>query len=868
MILNREPIDIDKILNKEYTFYAHTKNEKYLEYKKDETIGEHINRCISRFKDIIKMKRLEPILHNFLKAWLPESDEEEQELFWDMLLNIISFHDIGKINPIFQKDKMNNIQFSKHKGNIVFKSHHAIISSIFYIQYYLPKSNDFLKNKKLKFRLLTLINAYIISKHHGTLSNFDNFINFFINDYKDYKEIICNEYKDFLTEEGNFIDDNYCMKVKINTDKIFPQNREDGILLYTYSKLIYSLLIASDYYATTEYSNDFIMDTHGNIEDINEIMDDYNKTKVVKSIRKYQKESGFVPLGKEETNINVLRNELFLEAENELVKNIEERVHYIEAPTGGGKSNIALNLSFKLIERCKELKKIWYIYPFNTLIEQNKDIIEKIFDGNSKILDQIRVVNSITPIGIKGAEERKKELELNDYAKALLDRQFFNYPITLSTHVTLFDILFGQDKESGFGFYQLANSVIVLDEIQSYRNQIWTEIIVFLKKFAELLNIKVIIMSATLPDLDLISEEQTKAIRLIKNRDNYFLDPIFKDRVVIDYELMDSKNIMDDLVRYIKMHLSQGKKVLVEFIKKSTAKEFYKQMINDEDITCKVRLITGDDNSIERKEILNEIEHEPVGEAYLLIATQVIEAGVDLNSMDVGFKDISMLDSEEQFIGRINRSWKNKTNGNNYDNMGKVYFFNLDKASTIYGNDVRIERNLTLQREEMRGILENKKFDDFYNKVLEGVISQNKSLNEDMNLEKFFREVCHLNFDSVSRRMKLINEEKRTISVFLARDIYVLDKEKEHPEVLHGKDIWEAYEKLLSDNKMDYAKKKIVLSSIKSQMSYFIYEIPNTSVIHYTEQVGELYYLEDGEQYFENGKFYPDKLINPNKSFI
>ncbi len=38
----------------------------------------------------------------------------------------------------------------------------------------------------------------------------------------------------------------------------------------------------------------------------------------------------------------------------------------------------------------------------------------------------------------------------------------------------------------------------------------------------------------------------------------------------------------------------------------------------------------------------------------ILVATQVVEAGIDID-MDIGYKDISKLDSEEQFMGRINR---------------------------------------------------------------------------------------------------------------------------------------------------------------------------------------------------------------------
>lgn len=50
--------------------------------------------------------------------------------------------------------------------------------------------------------------------------------------------------------------------------------------------------------------------------------------------------------------------------------------------------------------------------------------------------------------------------------------------------------------------------------------------------------------------------------------------------------------------------------------------------------------------------------------AVILVATQVVEAGIDID-MDIGYKDISKLDSEEQFIGRINRNFKRK---------GVVYF--------------------------------------------------------------------------------------------------------------------------------------------------------------------------------------------------
>ncbi|SHO50989.1 CRISPR-associated helicase/endonuclease Cas3 [Anaerocolumna xylanovorans] len=872
MLINRETVPISNMLNPEYNFYAHKKTEENLKRSKDETIAEHTERCVYHFKNIVKEKGLEAVFSNFEKKWLDGCGSEELELFWDMLLNTITFHDIGKLNPLFQKDKMKNSQFSRERGRIEFGSQHSLISAVFYLEYYLPKSKSYAKEIRNQFRLLTYVNAYIISRHHSSLEQLDNFISdFFLKeDYKDKWEIIVSEFGKFLTKEADFMKEGYGKRVRTELEKCCPKDGEGSILLYAYEKLLYSLLIASDYYATTEYSDEYILDSHGTLEDMSYIIESYGKSMVMQNIRAYQqgeKKEGKIRTEDEkageswweERNMNILRSELFLEAERELIRNKEERIFYLEAPTGSGKSNTALNLSFRLMELCTEMKKLWYIYPFNTLVEQNMHSLEKIFGQDQDILKQIRVVNSITPIGTiysnkmytKESGTKENEQELNEYVKALLDRQFFHYPITLSTHVTLFDILFGGRRESGFGFYQIANSVIILDEVQSYRNEIWTEIIHFLKVFAEALNMKIIIMSATLPDLDRLSLEQTKAVRLIKDRERYFKHPVFKNRVELRYDLLKIQEVEEQLTKYIKEYLNDGKKVLVEFLYKTSADNFFRQICCDADVTCKVRLMTGDDNSMERNNILKELEEEPDETGFLLIATQVIEAGVDIQNMDVGFKNISMLDSEEQFMGRINRSCLKE---------GIVYIFRLDEPRTIYGRDVRLEKALTLDSPKMRDVLTQKSFAVFYEEVFNKIQQINRSLDVKKNLQEFWEQTGRLNQQEVSERMYLINEDERQVPVFLAREIRVSED-----EVLKGKEVWMAYEELLQEKNLKYAEMKVRQSIIQSQMSYFIYHIKKGIPIAYNRQVGEIYYIEDGEQYFDNGKLDRKKLENQSE---
>lgn len=138
--------------------------------------------------------------------------------------------------------------------------------------------------------------------------------------------------------------------------------------------------------------------------------------------REYEKET--YPMEKEKLEkideINILRTEMFLDAERVLKQNSDQTFYYLEAPTGSGKSNTAMNLGFRLIRENEKLNKIFYIYPFNTLVEQNMESIGKIFGENERVMSQVAVVNSLVPM--------KDRDEGNDWNRILLDRQFLNYP--------------------------------------------------------------------------------------------------------------------------------------------------------------------------------------------------------------------------------------------------------------------------------------------------------------------------------------------------------------------------------------------------------------------------------------------------------
>ena len=837
-----------------------------------ESLLEHTRRTEHYFNKFWQSKKCDEFLDRFCMVLWPKMTKsknivELKTILKEMIKAIPIFHDLGKINPNFQVEKMKNKAFIEDKKFM--NSNHSFISGILYLSYFRSMLLNEIESKIISKELkeFVLYHAYIIERHHSKLDKIKDFKikvkleenkekNEKIEDYPIGKLIKAITDSKTYQKDLNLVKGSTTLMIKAfdaraGAGKLNKNdNRMQALYIEIYIRLIYSLLVASDYYATSEFMNGADFSEVSDLDNIAYWNNIYEDTPLVKSIRDYQKTT--YPLSDESLNavkdINILRSEIFCQVENKIKENASENIFYLEAPTGSGKSNTAINASFKLMEQDKRLQKIFYIYPFNTLVEQNLDTLEKIFANNPDIRRNIAVVNSITPIKME-EELLKKEVEKeeNVYQKALLDRQFLNYPMILSTHVSLFNIIFGEKQSDLFAFHQLANSVIVLDEIQSYRNEIWPEIICYLKELASLLNIKFIIMSATLPNFDLISRSQGNATILLENPKRFFNVDCFKNRVQLDFSLLDIDKtiILDELKNHLSNQINSNKKILIEFIKKQTAYSFWSDL--QEDIRFKdiqIEYLSGDDSIVERKRILDEVKNTK--ETLILVSTQVVEAGVDID-MDIGYKNISKLDSEEQFLGRINRSCKKE---------GRAYFFKFDEPKDIYQGDVRIAESILLSKENIREILKSKSFGEYYKQVLN--ITEDKYHD---NFKEYIKHISELNYEALSEHMRLIEDDQNLIQLYLMRNLIV------DGEVLDGKELWEHYVDLCENGRkiMSYAQWKIELSRVMSKMNNFMYQVSGYrfDIDQYYEKMGDIICLDDGDKYFVKDKFSRERLKDP-----
>ena len=85
--------------------------------------------------------------------------------------------------------------------------------------------------------------------------------------------------------------------------------------------------------------------------------------------------------------------------------------------------------------------------------------------------------------------------------------------------------------------------------------------------------------------------------------------------------------------------------------------------------------------------------------------------------------------------------------------------------------------------------------------------------------------------------------------------------ELDNGEKIIGSNVWNEYCSLLDDNEMEYSEKRVKLSGVMSKLVLFTYEIMADNEFIYNDKRGDIYYIENGEQYFVHGKFNKNNLL-------
>lgn len=855
-ILEKSPKISDWLKNSE-TYYAHTSSTL-----RSESLEEHFDLVGQYFATIVSKQNLNSVIDNLISEFLKDHHNNEcvievGDFLKTVFCNAILFHDYGKINENFQADKfkMNNPHFGKVNNDL--ETRHSELGAYLFIVYSfseLSKKTWAKGEIQAVISFFILFHGYCIQKHHGSsLLNPSDELPFksSITLMSEYAAKLWAEIPVLLKvtiPEG--ISRLIALYDKVKISYEFP--------LFALVKLNYSLLTASDYLATTHY-----MSQWSEIPTDLGLLGKEQKQRMVLSIKSskpynkvvYDNFDGFVfkdPQEQSNGNLNQLRNEMAVEVIQNIRKNIDKHLFYIEAPTGGGKTNLSMIALAELLAADLDsgkdsINKVFYVFPFTTLITQTHKVLQDTFDLQDGELTQIH-----SKAGLQ--DKNKSDDTYGDQRLNYIDYLFVNYPLVLLSHIKFFDILKTNRKESNYLLHRLANSVVIIDELQSYSPSQWDKMMYLIDNYAKLFNIRFILMSATLPKIGKLlgANKESEFTYLINDKNKYFLNANFKCRVAFDFSLFNSKTIKkEDKPQYLcdlaKMVFSKSKEyrnqnsrvfTIIEFIFKKTATDFYHlaEELNLDGFFDEIFVLSGTILESRRNEIIVFLKSlKNASKNILLVTTQVVEAGVDID-MDLGFKDTSMVDSDEQLAGRINRNVNKK--------QCKLYLFNCDSAKVLYKKDLRYNLLTNELADQYHSILENKNFDLLYDAVIDQKNNRNSS-DYFEGLNDYKEAVRKMNFSLVDSAFKLIDQDNYSIFIPLEIPIgnpasesennfskseltFLAENQKYNlgDSFVKGANVWALYEEfVLSSRSKDFLLQKYNMTNLQGIMSKFIISI-------------------------------------------
>lgn len=352
-------------------------------------------------------------------------------------------------------------------------------------------------------------------------------------------------------------------------------------------------------------------------------------------------------------------------------------IYTLTVPTGGGKTLASLRFALHHAGQ-RGLDRIIYVIPFTSIIDQNAKVVRDILEPEDFPADQGKVVlehhSSITP-------ERQTWRE-----KMLCEN--WDAPVVYTTMVQLLESLFGSGTRGARRMHQLANAVVIFDEIQTLPIRcvhLFNNAINFL---SEQCNSTVVLCTATQPLLHKVADEQG-AIRLAEGHEIVSdVRQLFADlkRVVVLDKRRPNGWSFDEIADLARSEVERVESCLVIVNTKDAARQIFLASQTLVDAESLFHLST-DMCPMHRKSELAKIKSRlESGLPTLCVSTQLIEAGVDVDFGAV-IRSMAGLDSIAQAAGRCNRNGKSA--------QGRVYLVNpSDEHVTLeYLKDIAIGRD-------------------------------------------------------------------------------------------------------------------------------------------------------------------------------
>lgn len=318
----------------------------------------------------------------------------------------------------------------------------------------------------------------------------------------------------------------------------------------------------------------------------------------------------------------------------------------LSVPTGGGKTLSSLRFALHHARHHAGIERIIYVVPYTSIIEQNAQVARD-YLAKEYVL-----------------EHHSNLVEEKDTWRNRVLSENWDAPIVFTSSVQFLDALFSSSTSSARRMHQLANSIIIFDEIQTLPIKtvhLFNNAINFLVK---LCGASVVLCTATQPLLHQVDSEKGS---LQLNADSELIsNPCALFNALSRTQVINRCRIEGwTTEQTAELALTQAKSfgsTLVIVNTKKSAYDLYESLSDIEDVH--LYHLSTNMCPAHRKRILERVrfqlnnpDHIPI----ICISTQLIEAGVDIDFGSV-IRYLAGLDSIAQAAGRCNRHGRQEHN--------------------------------------------------------------------------------------------------------------------------------------------------------------------------------------------------------------
>lgn len=416
--------------------------------------------------------------------------------------------------------------------------------------------------------------------------------------------------------EITFADLNLPARIKIKPDKEHP---EFSFAFLT--RMIFSALVDADFQETETYMNKGVKPRGGHAS-IVELCAALNA-----GLQKFDYPQG---------EINKKRTETLYACAGKA--ELGQGFFTLTIPTGGGKT--LASMAFALNHAVRHgLKRVIYVIPFTSIIEQNAAVFKEYLDARN-VLEHHS--NFDWKKGTAPDEESADDDAKDALDKLKLASENWDIPIVVTTNVQFFESLFANKSSRCRKLHNIAKSVIIFDEAQTLPREFLDPCMLAVKELVVNYGVSAVICTATQPALN-------------KRLPNVHFTELAPDpQALFDfYKRVQVKNIGRTTDAELMERINSYPQALCIVNTRRHAKGLFDQLEGEGNFHLSTLMCPT-----HRKEVLSEVRRRlQAGQPCRVISTQVMEAGIDVD-FPIGFRALAGLDSIIQAAGRVNREMK------------------------------------------------------------------------------------------------------------------------------------------------------------------------------------------------------------------